>query len=261
MPASPSTPTRQQQPQFRPAVHRPVEPARSSTSSLGTVSATSTRRRPASTSASSCRLMYGSDARIIHTLGVFDQLIHDRNQLDVVEADVSARIPQPVRQRARPQGRHLPDADGRRGDRPQGQPVLLALLHLQLRPAVQAHRRARDRACRPTCSTSISASTPARTPSSPTAPATTTTGPAASPASASTSIGGNLTVLALTHIGPEDSKHLVPFANSALRYFNDVAVVWKTTDKLTLTGRGQLRQARTATGPKATAPPAMPATR
>jgi hypothetical protein len=37
--------------------------------------------------------MYGSDARITHTLGVFDRLIHGRNQIDVVEANVTMHAP------------------------------------------------------------------------------------------------------------------------------------------------------------------------
>jgi len=39
------------------------------------------------------QLMYGSDARITHSIGLFDQAIHDRNQFDVVEANGSVRIP------------------------------------------------------------------------------------------------------------------------------------------------------------------------
>lgn len=51
---------------------------------------------------------------------------------------------------------------------------------------------------------------------------------------------GALTVLATTHIGPENPNvSSVVLAgvnpNSALRYLNDVTVVWKATDKLTLT--------------------------
>ena len=38
-------------------------------------------------------LLYGSDARIYHTLGVFDRLIHDRNQLAVIEATAAVRLP------------------------------------------------------------------------------------------------------------------------------------------------------------------------
>jgi len=53
---------------------------------------------------------------------------------------------------------------------------------------------------------------------------------------------GNLTVLALSHMGPENASRalgsLVPpaDANSYMRYYNDIVVVWKQTDKLTWTG-------------------------
>ena len=66
--------------------------------------------------------------------------------------------------------------------------------------------------------------------------ATTTTGPAAPAGFGLNLNGGKVTVLALTHIGPENSKHVTPQANSALRYLNDVVVAWKATDKLTFTG-------------------------
>ena len=50
---------------------------------------------------------------------------------------------------------------------------------------------------------------------------------------------GNLTVLALTHFGPEQATRLLSpvgvNANGQWRFFNDVVVTWKTTDKLTLT--------------------------
>jgi Putative beta-barrel porin-2, OmpL-like. bbp2 len=50
---------------------------------------------------------------------------------------------------------------------------------------------------------------------------------------------GSLTVLALTHFGPEQATRLLsPLgvnANGQWRFFNDVVVTWKTTDKLTLT--------------------------
>src|SRR6266508_484227 len=53
-------------------------------------------------------------------------------------------------------------------------------------------------------------------------------------------LGGNLTVLATTHIGPENPN--VPAVraacacdpNSALRYLNDVTITWKVNDNLTL---------------------------
>jgi hypothetical protein len=50
-----------------------------------------------------------------------------------------------------------------------------------------------------------------------------------------TLLGGNLTILALTHIGPEDPGRTVPEANRYLRYYGDSVITWKTTPKLTLT--------------------------
>lgn len=55
-------------------------------------------------------------------------------------------------------------------------------------------------------------------------------------------LGGNLTLLASTHIGPEISKKAVENGllpntvrpNSDMRYLNDITTVWKVTDKLTL---------------------------
>ncbi len=48
-------------------------------------------------------------------------------------------------------------------------------------------------------------------------------------------LDGNLTVLALTHIGPENASNVVPGANGIYRYFNDVVVTLKVNDALTLT--------------------------
>lgn len=53
-------------------------------------------------------------------------------------------------------------------------------------------------------------------------------------------MGGALTILATTHIGPENPNvSAVVLAgvnpNSALRYLNDLTAIWKVTDKLTLT--------------------------
>ena len=45
-------------------------------------------------------------------------------------------------------------------------------------------------------------------------------------------LDGNLTILALTHIGPENSKCNATFANSANRYYNDLAITYKATGKV-----------------------------
>lgn len=53
-------------------------------------------------------------------------------------------------------------------------------------------------------------------------------------------LGGNLTVLATTHIGPENAKNAVrnglapAGANNANRYLNDVSTTWKLNDKFQL---------------------------
>jgi hypothetical protein len=49
-----------------------------------------------------------------------------------------------------------------------------------------------------------------------------------------TLLDGALTILALTHFGPENPTRTVPGANGAFRYENDVAITYKATDKLTL---------------------------
>ncbi|HUN40937.1 MAG TPA: outer membrane beta-barrel protein [Acetobacteraceae bacterium] len=55
-------------------------------------------------------------------------------------------------------------------------------------------------------------------------------------------MGGNLTLLALTHIGPENSTLLLDslgyHANDYLRYYNDAVLTWKASDKLTLVTEG-----------------------
>ncbi|MDE2517203.1 MAG: porin [Rhodospirillales bacterium] len=52
-------------------------------------------------------------------------------------------------------------------------------------------------------------------------------------------MGGNLTVLALTHFGPENAtRALSPLgfnANGYYRFYNDIVTTWKVNDKLTLT--------------------------
>ncbi len=47
-------------------------------------------------------------------------------------------------------------------------------------------------------------------------------------------LDGNLTIQALTHIGPENPGRSTPLANRYFRYLNDVVVTWKINEKLTL---------------------------
>ncbi len=50
-----------------------------------------------------------------------------------------------------------------------------------------------------------------------------------------TFLDGNLTVLALTHFGPENPSRTVSGANGAYRYENDIVTTYKFNDKLTFT--------------------------
>ena len=178
--------------------------------------------------------MYGSDARITHTLGVFDQLIHDRNQLDIVEADVSFHLPYLFAGGIDLKAGIYPTPLGVEVIDPKGNPFythsyifnygiplkhtgVLATAHvtdvLDLYLGIDSGVNtgiaygAGDNNQRPGGIAGFGLNF----------------------------LGGNLTVLALTHIGPEDPKPLTPFANSALRYLSDVAVVYKANEKLTLT--------------------------
>lgn len=51
-------------------------------------------------------------------------------------------------------------------------------------------------------------------------------------------LDGNLTVLALSHIGPENPSRLIPNADSYMRYLNDITVTYKASDKLSFTTEG-----------------------
>ena len=180
------------------------------------------------------QLMYGSDARIVHTLGVFDQLIHDRNQLDVVEANITVRLPAIFANGLDVKAGIYPTPLGVELIDPKtnafyshsyifnyGLPYkhigALATAHvsdlIDLYLGIDSGTNVAigygsgDNNNRPGGIAGIGFNL----------------------------LDGKLTVLALSHMGPENSKRNTPFANSAMRYYNDLAVVWKTTDKLTLT--------------------------
>ena len=51
-------------------------------------------------------------------------------------------------------------------------------------------------------------------------------------------LGGKLTMLALTHLGPENPARTVPNADSFMRYLNDVVVTYKASDAWSFTTEG-----------------------
>ena len=181
--------------------------------------------------------MYGSDSRIYQTLGVFDQLIHDRNQLALIEANATARIPQLFANGMDVKVGLFPTPLGVEVIDPKANPFYShsyifqfglpfkhvgALTISHVSDLVDVYfgidsgtntgiaYGAGDNNNRPGGIAGLGLNF----------------------------LDGKLTVLALTHIGPENSRRNTPFGNDALRYFNDVAVTWKATDKLTLTAEG-----------------------
>lgn len=187
--------------------------------------------------------MYGSDARYTHFLGFLNQAlpITQRNQIDVVEASATLHIPVPIFSGgmevkggmfATPLGAETIDPSGNpfyshsyifNFAAPYKHTGILATAHvtslLDLYLGVDTGSN-------------------------------TTFGPYGDDNDSIAGIvgfglnmmGGNLTVLALSHMGPEDpSRALAPIgfdASSYMRYYNDLVIVWKTTDKLTLTAEG-----------------------
>ncbi len=186
-------------------------------------------------------LMYGSDARYTHYLGLLDQALpkDQRNQLDIVEASGSLHFPVPFLAGgldvkaglyATPLGAELID--------PSTNPFYshtyifnyaLPLKHTGMLATIHAT---------PMIDFYLGVDTGTNT----------TWGPWGENNSAVAGIGGfglnlmdgNLTVLALSHFGPENaSRALSPAgfnADGYWRFYNDVVVVWKATDKLTITG-------------------------
>jgi hypothetical protein len=176
--------------------------------------------------------MYGSDARLTHSLGVFDHLIHDRNQIDIVEANISLHTPWLFEGGIDLKGGIYPTPLGFELIDPKSNPFyshsyifnalpfkhfgLLSISHVNSVLDVYLEIDTGNQ-------TTIGDGDNNRR-------------PAGIAGFALNLLGGDLTFTALTHIGPEDAKRAAPsFANSALRYDNDVVVAYKYSDKLTFT--------------------------
>ncbi len=180
-------------------------------------------------------LLYGSDARLIHTLGVFDHLIHDRNQLDVEEADVLAHTPWLFAGGVDFKAGIFPTPLGFEVIDPKPNPFyshsyifnyglpfehtgILSTSHVS--PLLDLYLGIDSGT-----NTSLGSGD-------------NNGEPGGIAGFGLNMLGGSLTFLALTHIGPEDPTRSTPFGNSALRYCNDAVLTWKATSKLTLTTEG-----------------------
>lgn len=181
--------------------------------------------------------MYGSDARYTHFTGEFDRVIHDTNQIDLVEANALIHSPLlgdggtdlKIGQYPTPLGYEVIDASGN--------PLYshsyifnfgLPFKHTGGYATVHA-----------TDLLDLYAGVDSGTNTWIGSHGDNNDAIAGMTGFGLNMLGGNLTVLALTHFGPENPRGAVDFSghpidvNGEFRYFNDIVVTWKATDKLT----------------------------
>ena len=176
--------------------------------------------------------LYGSDARIVHSLGLFDHAIHDRNQLDVLEANVSVHTPWAFEGGIDFKGGIYPTPLGFELIDPKTNPFYthsyifnygLPYKHLGLLSAAHV-TSVLDLYLGVDTGTNVTI-----------ADGDDNRRPGGIFGFGVNLLGGNLTILALSHVGPEDSKRNTTFANSAMRYYNDLVITYKATHKLAFT--------------------------
>ncbi len=176
--------------------------------------------------------LYGSDARIVHSLGVFDHLIHDRNQIDVLEANISLHAPWLFAGGIDFKGGIYPT--------PLGFEVINALTnpfyshsyifdyglpfkHLGLLSTSHVNSVLDVYFGIDTGNDTTLGS------------GDNNQSPAGIAGIGLTLLGGDLTVLALSHMGPENPRRLFANANSAMRYYNDIVTTYKPSKTLAFT--------------------------
>ncbi|MDE2575966.1 MAG: porin [Rhodospirillales bacterium] len=176
--------------------------------------------------------LYGSDARYTHFLGELDRSISTRYQLDIVEANVTLHMPVLT-----PGGIDLkigqfPTPLGYETIDPSTNPFYshsyifnfgLPLKHTGGLAVVHAS---------PVVDLYLGLDTGVNTSFG---SGDNNSAPAGIVGANFTLLGGNLTILALAHIGPENPSTVVPNANNYMRYYNDIVITYKASDKLTLT--------------------------
>lgn len=176
--------------------------------------------------------LYGSDARIVHSLGLFDHAIHDRNQFDVVEANITVHTPWLFEGGIDFKAGLYPTPLGFELIDPKTNPFYshsyifnygLPYKHLGLLST--AHVTS-------VLDLYLGIDTGTNT--------TIGDGDNNRRPGGIAGIGlnlydGNLTILALTHMGPENAKRNTTFANDAMQYYNDLVITYKKSDKLAFT--------------------------
>ncbi len=176
--------------------------------------------------------LYGSDARIVHSLGLFDHAIHDRNQLDIVEANISVHTPWLFEGGIDFKGGIYPTPPGFELINPKTNPFYthsyifnygLPYKHFGLLSTAHVTGLL-DLYLGVDTGTNVTV-----------ADGDNNRRPGGIFGFGLNLLGGNLIVLALSHVGPEDAKRNTVFADSAMRYYNDLVVTYKANDKLAFT--------------------------
>ena len=180
------------------------------------------------------QVLYGSDARYTHFVGELDHAISDRYQLDIVEANVAIHLPwlttggidAKLGQYATPIGYETIDPSTNpfyshsyifNFGVPLKHTGVLTITHVN--PTVDIYLGV-DSGVNTSLGRDAGDNNGA---------------PAGLGGINLTLLGGNLTILALTHIGPENPSRTVPKADAFMRYLNDITATYKASPKLSFT--------------------------
>ena len=176
--------------------------------------------------------LYGSDARIVHSLGLFDHAIHDRNQLDIVEANVSVHTPWLFEGGIDIKAGLYPTPLGFELIDPKTNPFYshsyifnYGLPYKHLGALAVAHTTSM-------LDVYLGIDTGTNTTI---ADGDNNRRPGGIVGFGLNLLGGDLTLLALSHMGPENAKRNTTFANDAMRYYNDLVITYKANPKLAFT--------------------------
>jgi outer membrane protein OmpA-like peptidoglycan-associated protein len=181
--------------------------------------------------------MYGTDARYTHFLGELTHVTDDRTQLDIVEASLSAHLPVLTEGGVDVKFGQYPTPIGFEVIEPTGNPFYTHSYIFNFGIPLKHTGGYLTAHLNDTFDLWLGGDTGVNT--------SVGSGDNNSNPAFIGGIGinglldGKLSILALTHIGPENASIIAPAVdfdpNSALRYINDVVVTYKATDALTST--------------------------
>ena len=178
------------------------------------------------------QLMYGSDARYTHYMGEFNHLTHDRYQLNLLEANMSVHAPLLTEGGIDLKFGQFPTPIGFETIDPSGNPFYTHSYIFNFGiPFVHTGAYA-----------TVHATDVIDLYGGITTGVNTTFGGGDNNGSAGAPFGfglnlleGKLTLLALSHVGPETSYRITPHASHYDRYLNDVTITYKPDDKFAFT--------------------------